>query len=43
VDLPEVGKALVREKSFMAVESVKAASDIYAPVSGTVAALLAAL
>lgn len=36
VDLPAVGKVLVAGKSFMAVESVKAASDIYAPVSGTV-------
>ncbi len=36
VDLPEIGKAVQKEKSFMAVESVKAASDIYAPLSGKV-------
>jgi len=36
VDLPEVGKSVQKEKSFMAVESVKAASDIYAPMSGKV-------
>ncbi|MDY0301877.1 MAG: glycine cleavage system protein GcvH [Trichlorobacter sp.] len=36
VDLPDVGKQ-VRQDDFMAaIESVKAASDIYAPVSGKV-------
>ncbi|MBN8217005.1 MAG: glycine cleavage system protein GcvH [Spirochaetes bacterium] len=43
VDLPAVGKVLAAGKSFMAVESVKAASDIYAPVSGTITAVNAAL
>lgn len=43
VDLPAVGKVLESGKSFMAVESVKAASDIYAPVSGTVVAVNEAL
>jgi glycine cleavage system H protein len=36
VDLPEVGAKLVAKKEFGAVESVKAASDLIAPVSGTV-------
>ncbi len=36
VELPEVGSALERFASFGVVESVKAVSDLYAPVSGTV-------
>ncbi len=36
VDLPEVGDELAKGDEFGAVESVKAASDLYAPVSGTV-------
>lgn len=36
VDLPTVGDAFVQGDSFGSVESVKAASDVYAPVSGTV-------
>jgi glycine cleavage system H protein len=36
VELPEVGTELKRGESFNVVESVKAASDIYAPVSGVV-------
>ena len=36
VQLPKVGAALKAGTSFGVVESVKAASDIYAPVSGTV-------
>lgn len=36
VELPEVGEKLVKDDPFGAVESVKAVSDIYAPVSGTV-------
>lgn len=36
VELPEVGAALEAGKAFGVVESVKAVSDIYAPVSGTV-------
>lgn len=36
VQLPSVGKALKAGESFGVVESVKAASDIYAPVAGTV-------
>lgn len=36
VELPEVGDELAKEDSFSAVESVKAAADIYIPVSGKV-------
>ena len=36
VDLPKVGATLEQGKSFGSVESVKAVSDIYAPVSGEV-------
>lgn len=36
VQLPKVGAALKAGESFGVVESVKAASDIYAPVAGTV-------
>jgi glycine cleavage system H protein len=36
VDLPKVGKQLEKGKSFGSVESVKAVSDIYAPVAGEV-------
>jgi len=36
VELPEVGDELESGKTFGVVESVKAASDIYAPVTGVV-------
>lgn len=36
VELPEKGQAISAGDSFAVVESVKAASDVYAPVSGTV-------
>lgn len=36
VDLPQAGAALTKGKEAAVVESVKAASDVYAPVSGTV-------
>jgi glycine cleavage system H protein len=36
VDLPEIGKELEAGQVACVVESVKAASDIYAPVSGKV-------
>lgn len=36
IDLPEVGDEFEKGESFGSVESVKAASDVYAPVSGTV-------
>ncbi len=35
-DLPAVGKELKKETAFMVIESVKAAEDVFAPVSGTV-------
>ncbi len=37
VELPKVGATISAGKSFGTVESVKAVSDLYAPVSGTVA------
>jgi glycine cleavage system H protein len=37
VELPKVGISLEAGKAFASVESVKAVSDVYAPVSGTVA------
>jgi glycine cleavage system H protein len=36
VELPKVGAAISLGKSFGTVESVKAVSDLFAPVSGTV-------
>jgi glycine cleavage system H protein len=36
VDLPKVGTEIAAGKTFGTVESVKAVSDLYAPVSGTV-------
>jgi glycine cleavage system H protein len=36
VELPEIGKALERGKDAAVVESVKAASEVYAPVDGAV-------
>jgi glycine cleavage system H protein len=36
VETPEVGKSVKAGDSFAVVESVKAASDVYAPVSGEV-------
>ena len=36
VELPKPGTAITAGKSFGTVESVKAVSDLYAPVSGTV-------
>jgi glycine cleavage system H protein len=36
VELPEVGSEVNKDDSIAVVESVKAASDIYAPVSGEI-------
>ena len=36
VELPDVGRTLEQGETFGAVESVKAASDLYAPVSGEI-------
>ncbi len=43
VDLPAVGRQVKAGDPVAVVESVKAASDIYAPVSGTIVAVNAAL
>src|SRR5690606_9313829 len=43
VELPEVGRVLAAGEESAVVESVKAASDIYAPVSGEVIAINEAL
>ncbi len=39
VELPETGKALSKGDAAVVVESVKAASDVYAPVDGEVTAV----
>jgi glycine cleavage system H protein len=38
VELPDVGKSVKKEADMAVVESVKAASDVYAPVTGEVTA-----
>ncbi len=38
VDLPAVGKELKKETACMVIESVKAAEEVFAPVSGSVIA-----
>lgn len=43
VQLPKVGANLKAGETFGVVESVKAASDLYAPVAGTVVAVNSAL
>jgi glycine cleavage system H protein len=43
VQLPKVGAVLKQGAPFGVVESVKAASDVYAPVGGTVTAVNTAL
>jgi glycine cleavage system H protein len=43
VDLPKVGEKIEAGKSFGSVESVKAVSDLFAPVSGKVTAVNDAL
>ncbi len=39
VELPEVGKVVNSHDSIGTIESVKAAADIYSPVSGTIMAV----
>ena len=39
VELPEIGDQLTAGNSFAVVESTKAASDVYSPVSGEVVAI----
>lgn len=36
VELPELGRKLAKNETFAVVESVKAASDIYAPIAGEI-------
>jgi glycine cleavage system H protein len=43
VELPEIGHRVEKGKEAAVVESVKAASEVYAPVSGEVAAVNEAL
>jgi len=43
VELPEAGAGLTRGRECAVIESLKAASDVYAPVNGTVAQVNAAL
>ncbi len=43
VDLPQVGSTMAQGETFGSVESVKAVSDLYAPVSGDVTAINDAL
>ncbi|HEX6121399.1 MAG TPA: glycine cleavage system protein GcvH [Dongiaceae bacterium] len=43
VELPDVGKKIEQGKQLATVESVKAASEVYAPVSGEVVAVNSAL
>ena len=43
VELPEIGRVVTAGEAVAVVESVKAASDVYAPVAGTVAEVNQAL
>lgn len=43
VDLPKVGDMVTKGQRFGTIESVKSVSDLYAPVSGTVAKINEAL
>ena len=43
VKLPEIGRAVAKGDAIVVVESVKAASDVYAPVDGEVTAVNDAL
>ena len=43
VELPEIGDTIGKDETFGVVESVKAASDVYLPVSGTVVKINEAL
>ena len=39
VDLPKIGAQIEKGKSFCSVESVKAVSDVFAPIGGEVTAI----
>jgi glycine cleavage system H protein len=43
VDLPQIGRSLEQHATFGVVESVKAVSDLYAPLAGEVTAVNEAL
>lgn len=43
IELPEVGQTVSQGESYCVVESTKAASDVYAPISGKVAEVNPAL
>lgn len=43
VDLPDAGRVVETNESCAVVESVKAASDVYAPLAGTITEINAAL
>ena len=43
IELPEVGDTIGKDETFGVVESVKAASDVYLPVSGTIVKINEAL
>jgi glycine cleavage system H protein len=43
VELPKAGQTIEQFKAFGVIESVKTASDLYAPVSGTIVEVNAAL
>ena len=43
VELPEVGRVLAKDETFGVIESVKTASDLFAPVAGEVVAVNGAL
>lgn len=43
VDLPSEGQSVTKDRAMFVIESVKAASDVFAPVSGTITAVNIAL
>ena len=43
VELPEIGRTLTEKEVFGTIESVKAVSELFSPVSGTVVAINEAL
>lgn len=43
VELPEIGRSVSADEEIAVVESVKAASDVYAPISGEIIAINEAL
>jgi glycine cleavage system H protein len=43
VELPEIGRALTKDETLGVIESVKTASDLFAPVAGEVVAVNEAL